>query len=408
MKRKLLSFIFMVLLLITSSPLVGFAESKSMIALGSSLSDYQKEEILSIFGDENSQDFLTIDGNKVNEYLNDGTDNSVGIFSSAKVTFHESGYGVNVYILTPENITKVTESVYKNAAIVAGASNVDIEIAAPSQVTGEGALAGVYEIFSKNGLALDSNSIQIAEKQIQVEQFLSENTNLNPSQISRLITEFNLNIINQLEDSDDISESDLRSLLEDILSKNNFDISEEAINQLIKHGSDFAKSDSAKDKATKEALEAAMASYEDLDDVFNNEVVVDNGSFKINEVRILNPGEGANYFDKPLLGIWYSFTLNDDEEPTPVDMVWMDHVEVIQDNDPNTINELLMDACPDEEFYESYAVQIKPGGTAENAVGFALDEDLTTPIQLKFYKNNRYDPDSKLAKELILNISGLN
>lgn len=45
---------------------------------------------------------------------------------------------------------------YQNAAIAAGATNADIQIASVVPVTGEGALAGVYEIFSQSGMSLDS------------------------------------------------------------------------------------------------------------------------------------------------------------------------------------------------------------------------------------------------------------
>lgn len=131
-------------------------EGESQVALGASLSEDQRAEMLMLLNDEDAKDVLTIDGTKVNEYLDDGSDDSVGIYSSAKVEFMKPGYGVHVFIVTPENITKVTESMYQNAAIVAGVNNVDIQIAAPQEVTGEGALAGVYEIFFSTGNGIGS------------------------------------------------------------------------------------------------------------------------------------------------------------------------------------------------------------------------------------------------------------
>lgn len=211
MKKYLTKIIFTLLsILVLTEPINIFAQNQSEIALGSSLSQSQRDEVLSYFGELGNDNFITIDGNKVNEHLNNGSDNSVGIFSSAKVEFKNSGYGVHVYIVTPENITKVSENMYRNAAIVAGVNNVDIQIAAPQAVTGEGALAGVYEIFAQHGMVLDSSAIQLGEKQVQLEQFLAENTSLSTSQISKLITKLNLAVVTLLEEKSEFNKDEIR------------------------------------------------------------------------------------------------------------------------------------------------------------------------------------------------------
>ena len=45
-------------------------------------------------------------------------------------------------IETPENITKVTQDMYRNAAVTLGVEHARITVAAPIPVTGESALAG--------------------------------------------------------------------------------------------------------------------------------------------------------------------------------------------------------------------------------------------------------------------------
>ena len=175
--------------------------------------------------------------------------------------------------------------------------------------------------------------------------------------------------------------------------------------QLIQHALSFSQSDVAKDPETKKALESALASYEDLEDVFSKEFKVYNGTIKINEVRILQPGQENNIMDYPILSIWYDFTLDNNADPTSAMIAWIDSVVAIQDNDPNFINELMIDVLPDEKYLDSQMQDLKPGGTAENAVSYRLSDDLETVVQLKFYDQQFSQTPSD---EIVLNISGLN
>lgn len=402
MKKMILLSLLLSLLINTNLNNVSAQESD--IALGASLSEYQKEEMLMYFGEPTATDYIQIDGNKVNEYLNDGSDNSVGIFSSAKVEFMSSGFGVYVFIITPDNITEVTEDMYRNAAIVAGVNNVYIQIAAPQQVTGEGALAGVYEIFAQQGIVLNSDDIQLAERQIQIEQLLSENTDLNPSQISKLMTQLNLAVSIKLDENSNSTDEEIKGLVDNIIKENKYSFNDEIINSLKEHALGFSQSDVARNPDTRAALEATLASYEDLDDVFSKEFEVIDGTMKLNEVRILQPGEGDNFMDYPILGIWYSFTLNADAAPKGAQIAWFDAVQVIQDNNPNYTNELMVDIIPDHQYLDTQMLDIKPGGTMDMAVGYKLADDFETPIQVKFYSDLYKE---KLADEIILNISGL-
>ena len=80
------------------------------------------------------------------------------MISSVMVQKTDKGTGVKVKIKTPENITLVTPEQYANAAITAGVTDVGIEVAAVSKVTGESALTGVYKAFEANGVQLDSKT----------------------------------------------------------------------------------------------------------------------------------------------------------------------------------------------------------------------------------------------------------
>lgn len=274
--RLMKKVLFLILSTVLFSNVVVSAEEDveitNQVAIGLSNSKEQVQELTTLFGVENNTDtsIYYIDGVILNEYLNDGSDANTGVYSSVIVNAEKSYEGVNVEILTPENITEVSATTYQNAAIMAGATNAEIKIAAVQPVTGEGALAGVYEVFSQAGYALRASDIQAAENLIQIEQILRDETNMSETDISRLITEYNLSIIYALEDKGTLSEQEILSILITILSDYNFQFSENVRNMLVTHGVAFSQSEVSKDPQTKLALEEVMSRYEVLEETYKH------------------------------------------------------------------------------------------------------------------------------------------
>ena len=76
---------------------------------------------------------------------------SLQLYSSAKIQKLGDKSPLEVKIETPENITKVTQDMYRNAAVTLGVEHAKITVAAPIPVTGESALAGIYYSLEANG-----------------------------------------------------------------------------------------------------------------------------------------------------------------------------------------------------------------------------------------------------------------
>lgn len=233
----------------------------SKATLGVTLSEEEQNETLNVLGagDVSNEDIIIIDGMMVNEYLKDGSTINTDIYSSAYVELKPEGYGVQVQILTPENITSVSESTYQSAAITAGAQNVLIKIAAITPVTGEGALTGVYETFEQAGFSLDESAITAAEDQLSIEQQLIELTDLTSSEVSTIINALNIEIIEAIGSGEMINEENLLNMINSILEENNYQFSEEAIALLIQHGLSYALSPAAQDEATRDVIETSTS-----------------------------------------------------------------------------------------------------------------------------------------------------
>ncbi len=248
------------------------AQLEKRVAVGNSNSDEQIRQLLALFGMESNDqsNLIKIDGVTLNELISDGSNESTDVYSSVLVDMPESGSGVNVEILTPENITVVSESAYQNAAITAGATNADIKIASVIAVTGEGALGGVYEIFDQAGYSLDAEDIQTAENLIQIEEVLLSETNMSEREVSQLVTRYNLAIVHAVEGKEALTLQEVNEILSEILADYNYQYSENVQSLLLDHGVAFSKSSVSKNPDTRAALEEAMRQYESINQVYNH------------------------------------------------------------------------------------------------------------------------------------------
>lgn len=108
----------------------------------------------------------------------------------------------------------------------------------------------------------------------------------------------------------------------------------------------------------------------------------DKFKIEITDYKVIPAGEPGNeYGDKPVIAFWYNTTNKTDEDLNPMD-AWIFSFKAIQDNDPNTVNELNVGMLPDDQFLDTQTQQIKNGGTVANAMSYEL-LDLETPVTLK-------------------------
>lgn len=105
-------------------------------------------------------------------------------------------------------------------------------------------------------------------------------------------------------------------------------------------------------------------------------------TIEIIDYKVLQPGEGNNFGDVPILAFWYDTTVHEDVTDTEYDpTIWIMIMNAVQDNDPNAVNELDVGILPDEAHLDSQMQTIKPGGTVSSSVSYELD-DLETPVEL--------------------------
>lgn len=121
---------------------------ESFVCYGDDLNSEQFEKVMNLLGADLSKDQLikvTIDDEKalLGSIISADKIGSRSL-SSARVTLTGEGTGISV---TTQNINWVTSSMYSSALATAGVDNARIVVAAPVEVSGTAALAGILKAY---------------------------------------------------------------------------------------------------------------------------------------------------------------------------------------------------------------------------------------------------------------------
>ncbi|MGT2721302.1 DUF1002 domain-containing protein [Streptococcus porcinus] len=136
--------------------------------LGYSLDQAQKDQTLSLLNYNSGKDtkLKTLTTSSYAKIMNIADDSSIQLYSSVKIEKLGSNDILKVAIVTPENITKVTQDMYRNAAVTLGIEHANITIASPIRVTGESALAGIYYSLEENGAKVPQENKNLAQQEL--------------------------------------------------------------------------------------------------------------------------------------------------------------------------------------------------------------------------------------------------
>ncbi|HAR4687833.1 TPA: DUF1002 domain-containing protein [Staphylococcus aureus] len=168
--EKTITSLVVATLLLSASGVVKAAENKEdwdepVFIKGADLEGQDLQQTENDLGVDDNYETYNVNVNDVSNYIPSSSNLSY-IYSSATIEHKKWGKGVDVKIDTPDNITKVTSEQYQNAAITAGIKNAEIHIASVDQVTGEGALAGIYKAYEEKGNDLNAEDIQNSNQEM--------------------------------------------------------------------------------------------------------------------------------------------------------------------------------------------------------------------------------------------------
>ena len=159
----------------TVQDLVDSAYSKPSYVLGYSLSEDQRNFVLDKLQFDKSKDsYIELKPQGYTDVMNEEFIPTRQLYSSVKIQKLSEDKPLEVDILTPDNITMVTEDMYRNASLTVGLEHAKIEVASPIAVSGESALAGVYYSMREKGVDIQSGNVEVANDEIHTLSKINE------------------------------------------------------------------------------------------------------------------------------------------------------------------------------------------------------------------------------------------
>ncbi|WP_449354962.1 DUF1002 domain-containing protein [Virgibacillus natechei] len=205
------------------------ATSGEIVVYGEQLTDQQRNEVRDILkvSDSDAVEEYDVTGQDYANYIN-GNPNS-NMYSSAKITLEDSDAGLTVNIVTPDNITEVTNEMYANALLTAGVENATVNVASPAAVTGHSALTGIYKAYDVEGEELDKERMELANDELNVATDLAEDEGMSQEKVSELLTE----IKQMIADQDPATREDVEQIVQEQLDNLEVSLSEEDRQMLV-------------------------------------------------------------------------------------------------------------------------------------------------------------------------------
>ena len=254
MKKKLLSVILAVVMLVSSGVTAMAAEDDTpILALGANLSEEQKAVVLDLLGVDSAEldryEVIYVTNEMEHQYLDAYLDAGVigtRALSSVLIQPAEKGSGLNV---TTHNISYCTIDMYKNALITAGLEDADVIVAGPTSLSGTAALIGAvkgYEVMT--GEEVGEECLEAAVNELVVTGELGDVLG-DSETASDMIAYIKQQIIEQGVNSD----ADIETIIRNAMKEFNISLSDEDVAKLVDLMSKISKLDIDVDALAKQA-----------------------------------------------------------------------------------------------------------------------------------------------------------
>ena len=268
--------------------------------LGYSLDQMQIEQTLNLLNYDSSKDkeeWKTMTPEVYSSIMNVANDDSLELYSSVKIQKLGKNKPLEVNIVTPQNITKVTADMYRNAAVTLGLEHAQITVASPIQVTGESALAGIYYSLEKNGAKVSQESKDQAQEELTTLAGINEENagkkNFDADKLNVALTDIKTAVANAKQNNQDLSKDDIRKIVEETLKNYKLDttVTGDQINLIVNFAVNLSKSSVISSKSfTKTLTDLKNSIVDKAGDTFNNininfdtdSILKDSGNFFTN------------------------------------------------------------------------------------------------------------------------------
>lgn len=229
MKKKFISALVLMGLLVM--PVAAYADAAvgdQIVTIGTNLNEQQRQEVLQYFGAGENAQIIDVDISEERQYLSGKVpDAQIGnsTNSCAMITYTKKGSGVNV---TTHNINYVTPDAYKSAILTAGINDADVQITAPIEVSGTGALTGIMKAYEvSTGDEISEDVKQAATQELVTNAELGQE--IGDDQANDLINTIKQEIAEQKPETPE----EVQSIVDQVLQQLGITLTDEQYQQLL-------------------------------------------------------------------------------------------------------------------------------------------------------------------------------
>ncbi len=227
MKRIVCIVLCLLTLLTLSAP--AFAVNQSRAVIGADLNPMQADMVYAAFGFRRGDVIeLTVTNAEERRYLEGYVDSSVigtRSISSVYVELLPPGSGMSV---TTSNIVWCTGQMYVSALATAGITDARIVVAAPFEVSGTAALAGVYKAYEDmTGVRLDDLAKLVSTQELTVTGELAQQIGSMDS--TSIVGDLKL----MLNETKNMSDEEIIGVVREIAGQYNVNLTDTQMRQLV-------------------------------------------------------------------------------------------------------------------------------------------------------------------------------
>ncbi|MEA4925124.1 MAG: DUF1002 domain-containing protein [Syntrophomonadaceae bacterium] len=204
---------------------------EAVISLGQDLTEAQKNQVLNYFGTDSNLTkvrYVTVTNQEERAYLQGKIDESLigtRAISCAMVTGVQKGQGIGV---KTHNINGVSPLMYANAANTAGIQDVQINVAAPFEVSGTAALTGIIKAFELgSGNKLNEAAKETANQEVAESSKLGEK--VGQDKAAKIIYE----VKKQVVEKKVTDPAEIKQIILQVSAELNVKLSDEDVNRII-------------------------------------------------------------------------------------------------------------------------------------------------------------------------------
>ena len=204
-----------------------YADSSSTIlTLGADLTNSEQDTVLDFFGlddeDLEEMEVITVTNEDEREYLEGTLSDSVIGYKTLSCSYIQltSSGGIDV---ETANLTYVTKNTIYNALQTAGVENCNVVVTAPYDVSGTGALTGIFMAVEADGTELDEDKKEAATEEL-----------VETAELEDEYGEDAANVVSDVKDEvnssdEELSDDEISSIVEDTADGYGLSLSEEDV-----------------------------------------------------------------------------------------------------------------------------------------------------------------------------------